>query len=67
MGASKDVLWDPQDGVDDSWDLSYMPDRVFNDFQNFCINLASPNVAQDAFEHSGLSLLHIAVRVQQPI
>ncbi|BDA43296.1 hypothetical protein COCOBI_04-3080 [Coccomyxa sp. Obi] len=63
MGASKDVLWDPLDGVENSWDLSYMPDRVFNDFQNFCINLASPNVAQDAFEHSGLSLLHIAALV----
>ncbi|BDA50029.1 hypothetical protein COCOBI_15-1570 [Coccomyxa sp. Obi] len=61
IGASKSVLWDPLDGTEKSWDLSYyMPPRVFNDFQNFTENLASPNVAQDAFEYSGLSLLHIA-------
>ena len=61
LGADKNVVWDTLDGTEDGWDLSFLPDRVFTDFQNYCVNLGSPNVAMDAYEHSGLSLLHLAV------
>ena len=61
LGADKKVVWDTLDGTEDGWDLSFMPDQVFTDFQNYANNLGSPNVAMHAFEHSGLSLLYLAV------
>lgn len=61
LGCDKDATWDCGNGRDDGWDLDWLHSHVAQRFGGLCENIASPNVATDAFAYSSFTLLHLAV------